>query len=184
MLAGMTLLAAAAAPAAHEAAKSGLPQLNATTFAPQLFWLVVVFVTLFYVLAKIVLPRIGEVITERGDRIARDIKAATRLKGETDKALADYEKALADARARASGIAKETREKLDLETAKEKSRVEGQISAKITQAEARIGATKTKALASVNEIAISTATAVVGKLIGQDATAEEVKKALTPTVGA
>ena len=89
MLAGMTLLAAVAAEAAHEAAKSGLPQLNTHTFSPQLFWLVLTFATLFFVLSKIALPRIGEVITERRDRIARDIDAAARLKGETDKALAD-----------------------------------------------------------------------------------------------
>ena len=39
-----------------------------------------------------------------------------RLKNDTDKALADYEKALADARSKASGIAKQTREKIAAET--------------------------------------------------------------------
>ena len=183
MLAGMTLLAAVAAEAAHEAAKSGLPQLNTHTFSPQLFWLVLTFATLFFVLSKIALPRIGEVITERRDRIARDIDAAARLKGETDKALADYEKALADARGKASGIAKETRETLAKETDSEKSRVEAQIAAKLQQAEVRITETKNKALSAVNDIAAETAAAVVAKLIGQDVTLADVKKALQPGAG-
>ena len=111
MFAGMTLLLAVTAEAAEEAAKSeGLPQLNPDHFTPQLFWLAVTFLILLFVMQKIALPRVGEVIEERRDRIKRDIDAATRLKIETDRALADYEKALADARSNASGIAKETRD--------------------------------------------------------------------------
>jgi F-type H+-transporting ATPase subunit b len=182
MLASMTVLAAAAAESAQEAAKSGLPQLNVDYFTPQLFWLAVTFALLWFLMSRVALPQIGEVINERSDRIARDIEAAGRLKAETDKALADYEKALTDARANASGIAKQTREKLSAETDAEKARVEAQISAKLHEADARIAATKTKALSAVNEIAAETAVAVVGKLIGQDVSPADVKAALaTPS---
>jgi F-type H+-transporting ATPase subunit b len=184
MLAGMTMLAAAAAEAAHEAAKSGgLPQLDATKFAPQLFWLVLTFVALFIILSKVALPRVGEVITERRDRIQRDIDAAAKLKADTDKALADYEKALADARAKASGIAKETREMLAKDTEAQKAKVESQISVKLAEAEKRIGDTKSKALSAVNDIAADTAVAVVSKLIGHDVSIADVKKALAGAAG-
>ena len=83
---------------------------------------------------KIALPRVGDVLEERRDRIKRDIDAATRLKVDTDKALADYEKALADARSNASGIAKETREMLAAETDTERHRVDAQIAAKLREA--------------------------------------------------
>ena len=183
MFAGMTMLAAAAAEAAQEAPKSGLPQLNVDYFAPQLFWLVLTFATLFFVMSKIALPRVGDVLAERKDRMARDIEAAQRLKSETDKALADYEKALSDARSNASSIAKQTRDKLATETEAEKARVEKQIAAKLHDAEARIAATKTKALATVYDIAAETASAVVSKLIGQDVSLEDVKKVLRPVAG-
>lgn len=183
MLAGMTMLAAAAAEAAQGAAEAahsggGLPQLNTHMFSPQLFWLVVTFVTLFLLLWKVALPRIGEVLEERADRIARDLEAAQRLKTETDKALADYEKALADARGKASGIAKQTRDALAAETEVKKASVEKTLAGKLAQAEQRIAATKTKALTAVNDIAADTAGAVVSKLIGQNVSAEEIKKAL------
>ncbi len=183
MLASMSMLAVAAAEAATQAVKPGLPQLNAHDFSPQLFWLAVTFGALYFIMARVALPRIGEVITERRDRIARDIAAASRLKNDTDKALADYEKALSDARGKASAIAKETRDTLSRETDAEKARVEAQIGAKLQAAEQRIAQTKTKALTAVNDIAAETAAAVIAKLIGQDVSIADVKKALAPVAG-
>lgn len=184
MLAGTTMLVAVAAEAAEEAAKSGgLPQLNPEYFTPQLFWLAVTFVALLFIMWKVALPRVAEVIDERADRIKRDLEAAGRLKAETDKALGDYEKALADARANASGIAKETREALAAETDGERHRVDAQIAGKLQEAEARIQATKSKAVSAIGEIAAETAGELVRKLIGQDVPAVEIKKALRPSAG-
>lgn len=184
MFAGTTMLFAVAAEAAEEAAHTeGLPQLNPHFFTPQLFWLAVTFVALLFIMSKIALPRVADVIEERRDRIKRDLDAASRLKDETDKALADYEKALADARANASGIAKETREKLAAETEAERHRVDAQIAAKLKEADSRIAATKSKALSAIGEIATETTRAVVEKLIGQDVPPDDVKKVLRPLAG-
>ena len=184
MFAGMTLLLAVTAEAAEKAAPTGgLPQLNPEYFTPQLFWLALTFIALLFIMQKIALPRVGEVIEERRDRIRRDIDTAIRLKSDTDKALADYEKALADARTNASGIAKETREALAAETDAERHRVDAQIAAKLQGADARIAQTKTKAVTAIGDIAADTARAVVAKLIGQDVSPDEVKKALRPAPG-
>jgi F-type H+-transporting ATPase subunit b len=126
------------------------------------------------------LPRIGEVIEESRDRVQRDLDAAERFKKETDAALAAYERALAEARAKASSMAKDMRDKLTAETDKERASVEGQLTAKLADAESRIAATKTKALLSVNEIAAETASAVVSKLLGEDVSPAEIKKVLQP----
>ncbi len=161
-------------------AKGGLPQLNVPDFTPQLVWLALSFFVLYVILSRVALPRIGEVIEERSERISRDLATAERLKAETEKALAGYEQALAEARARASGIARETRETLAAESGRERVRVDGVVGAKIAEAESRIAATKTKALASVNEIAAETAGAVVTRLLGETASADEVRQALQP----
>lgn len=185
MIVGLTMVFAAAAEAAQEAAHSGggLPQLNTEHFLPQLFWLAVTFALLLVVMSKVALPRVAEVIDERKDRIQRDLDAAAKLGSDTDKALADYEKALADARSNASGIAKETRDKLAAETDAERHRVDGAIAGKLKDAETRIAATKQKALSAVSEIATDTARAVVSKLIGQDVSADDVKRVLRPVAG-
>ncbi|MFA5898679.1 MAG: F0F1 ATP synthase subunit B' [Hyphomicrobium sp.] len=174
------LVVAAAAATAHEEKAGGLPQLNPADFAPQLAWLAVTFVLLYLVLSRVTLPRISEVLEERRDRVQRDLDAAGRFKGDTDAALAAYEKALSDARQKASSMAKEVRDRLSADTEKERARIEGDLSAKLAEAEARISATKTKALSSVDEIAAETAGAVVGKLLGEDVSPAEVKKAMQP----
>ena len=177
MLASLVALAAAG----HEAAemKGGLPQLHVPDFAPQLIWLALTFCLLYILMSRVSLPRIGEVIEARRDRIQGDLDEAARLKGETEKALADYEQARADARAKAGAIARDTQARITADSDKERARVDTQVNAKLAEAEARISTLKTRALAGINDIATDTAGAIVNRLIGQDATPEELSRALT-----
>ena len=174
------IVAAADAVTTHEEKSGGLPQLNPADFPPQLVWLAITFAVLYLILARVALPRIGEVIEERKDRVQRDLDAAGRFKADTDAALAAYEQALSDARQKASSLAKDMRDKLTAETDKERGTVEGQLSAKLAEAESRIAATKSRASTSVDEIAAETASAVVSKLLGEEVSPAEVKKVLQP----
>jgi len=165
---------------AHE--DVGFPPFNPDTFAPQLIWLALTFGALYLLMSRIALPRIGEIIEEREDRIRRDLEIAGRLKTETEKALGAYEQALKDARGNASEIARETREKLAHEVDIERKRVDAETNAKVSEAEARIKETQEKALASVNEIAGDVAGSLVSKLTGGEVSTEEVDAALNATL--
>lgn len=179
----LSVLASAAAKGGAQAS-GGLPQLNVQDFAPQLIWLAVIFVLLYFLMSKTVLPKIGSVLEERSDRIAKDLAEAQRLKTETEKALATYEQAMSDARARAQKIAQENRDTLAAETAKERTSVEARLAAQTLEAEKRIAAAKSRAMGSVNEIASETARSIVAQLIGQEVSTVEAQQALpaqTPT---
>ncbi|MDX2259879.1 MAG: F0F1 ATP synthase subunit B [Hyphomicrobiaceae bacterium] len=165
------------------AAGASFPPFNTETFAPQLVWLTITFVALYYLMSRIALPRIGEVIEERRDRIQRDLEAAERLKSETDAALASYEKALADARNNATVIAKENRDRLAERVEARQAAVESEIEARVADAERRIGETQSKAMASVNEIATDVAASVVKALVGSEPSADEVRRALLGPAG-
>jgi F-type H+-transporting ATPase subunit b len=154
------------------------PPLDSGTFAPQLIWLALTFGLLYLLLRRVVLPRVGEVIEERSDRIKRDLAQAEKLKTDTQQALLNYEQALAEARAKAGAIAKATRDKLTAEVDAERAKVDAQISAKLAEAESRIAETKSKALASVGDIASEVAGTIVTKLIGTEVSEDEVKRAL------
>lgn len=160
-------------------AESKFPPFNQETFAPQLVWLALTFTLLYVLMSRIALPRIGEVIEERRERIQRDLDTAERLKSDTDKALADYEKALSDARSNAGAIARETRDKLDAKVAKRQAAVDSEIHDRIADAEKRIQDTRTKALASVDEIATDVAGAVVKQLIDSDVSPADIRSALS-----
>lgn len=160
------------------------PPFDPSTFAPQLIWLVLTFGALYAILSRAALPKIESVLKERGDRIKRDLTEAERLKSETDAALKSYEQALTNARNNAQSIAKSTRDKLQVEVDAERARVDRDINAKLADTEKRIGDTKARALASVNDIAVDTAGAIVSRLIGKDVPADEIKKALASKAGA
>ena len=74
-----------------------MPQLETATFLPQLVWLLITFVLLYVLMAKVALPRVAAVIDERKRRVDHDLEEAARLKRETEKAIAEYEQALAQA---------------------------------------------------------------------------------------
>jgi F-type H+-transporting ATPase subunit b len=154
------------------------PPLDHTTFAPQLVWLAISFGLLYLLLSRVALPRIGEVIGERAERIKRDLDQAEKLKTETQEALASYEQALSEARGKANAVAKGMRDTLTAEIDKERAKVEAQIAQKVADAETRIAQTKTRALAGVNEIAADTAGAIVAKLLGKEVSPDEVRKAV------
>ena len=180
MFAAIPAVVMAAANATHDEKSGGLPQLHPADFSPQLIWLALTFLVLYLIMSRLALPRIGEVIEERRDRVQRDLDAAERFKSETDAALAAYETALSEARQKASSMAKASREELAAEIDKERSEVEAKLNAKLADAESRIAETKSKAMANVDEIATETASAVVNKLLGENVSPDEVRKALTP----
>ena len=154
------------------------PPLDSGTFAPQLIWLALTFGLLYLLLKRVVLPRVGEVIDERSDRIKRDLAQAEKVRADTQQALANYEQALSEARAKAGAIAKATRDRMTAEIEVERAKVDAQIAAKLAEAENRIAETKSRALASVGDIASEVAGTIVTRLIGTEVTKDEVKRAL------
>src|SRR5258705_9620943 len=90
-----------------------MPQLDLTTWPPQLFWLAVTFLALYFVISRVVIPRTGGVIALRKSTIDSDLAKAKNLKDETENAVRSYETALAEARAKAHAIAQDNRNKLN-----------------------------------------------------------------------
>jgi F-type H+-transporting ATPase subunit b len=156
----------------------GFPPFDATTFASQLIWLVLTFVVLYVLMARIALPRIGAILEARQARIAGDLAAAEKLKGESDAALAAYEKSLSEARGRAQAIANETRQKEALAADEHRKALEAELNTRLAAAEQSIAATKAKAMGSVRGIAAETAGAIVERLIGKAPTAQDVERAV------
>ena len=163
--------------------KGGLPQLNPHDFAPQLIWLAITFALLWWLLAKVALPKVGSVIEQRAQRIQRDLDEAARLKIETEKALADYETSLASARGRASGIAKVIRDKLTTEVDGERGKVDRQVASKVSDAERRIGEMKLRALSQVGQIATETTQAIVAELTAKPVSRDEAAGVVKAVMG-
>jgi len=162
----------------HPGGKIPFPPFNKETFASQLFWLAFFFIALYVIIARLAIPRIGGIVQARRDRIEGDIGEANRFKDQSDAALKAYEKSLADARGRAQQLAGETRDKLNAEAEEKRKRLEGQLNAKLAEAEKAIAVTKSDAMANVRGIAVDTASAIVQRLIGTVPTGAAVEAAV------
>lgn len=160
-----------------------MPQLDFSTFAPQLVWLVISFVSLYFLMSKVALPRIAVVLENRRDRIANDLDEAQRLREETEDVIQKYEAELAEARAKAHGIAAETREKLNAEIALEQAKIDEKIDARMAEAEAKIAAMKDQAMGEVNKAAADTAEAVIRLLVGGRPAKATIAKAVSAARG-
>jgi len=155
-----------------------MPQLNPLDWAPQLIWLVITFGVLYLLMKWVAVPKIGSVIEMRQGRIAGDLEAADKLRRKTQEAIAAYEQALAEAKARAHAIAQEASNKLKAEMAAERAALDRDLAARSVEAEKRIHQAKTSALKDVNQVASDTAAEIVRTLIGVAPSQPEVSAAV------
>jgi F-type H+-transporting ATPase subunit b len=156
----------------------GFPPFSPETFASQLFWLVLIFGALYLLMSRVALPRVGGILAARGQAIENDLAAAQRLKVQSDDAIAAYEKALADARARAQALANQTREKYAAEAEAARKALDATLNARIAEAEQAIAARRTAAMVHVQGIAEETAVAIVERLTGSALAGADVATAV------
>lgn len=148
-------------------APAPFPPFETEHFASQLFWLVLAFVILYALMAKVALPRVASILKTREDTVSGDLAAAQRFREDSEAAVAAYEKSLADARHNAQTIANETHERFAKEADDNRKALEARLHAKLADAERSIAATKTSAMSNVRGVAVDTASAIVERLIGQ-----------------
>ena len=143
-----------------------MPQLDISTFTPQLFWLAIWFVILYVLMAKIGLPRIAAGLEARRRRREDDLARATQLKAEAEAANAAFQQTMSEARAAAQAVLKETADRLAAEAAERQRALSTSLATQIADAETRIADARAQALSEVRGIAIEVGRAVVEKLIG------------------
>jgi F-type H+-transporting ATPase subunit b len=165
--------------AGHAAEHGGsFPPFDGSSFPSQLFWLAVTFGLLYVLMKRVIVPRIGGILDERGNRIAGDLGEAGRLRDESETLIATYERELAEARAEAQKIAEERRAAVNADLAARRTAAEEGLGAKLAEAEGRIRAITDAALAEVDTIAASAAEAVVAQLASVSADPAEVAAAV------
>jgi F-type H+-transporting ATPase subunit b len=154
-----------------------MPQLNVDTWPPQLIWLAIAFFSLFFIMRFVALPRVGGVIERRQKKVNDDLEAAQRFKLETEKAIADYEAALAAARAKGNVIAQAARDNLTRETEQERAKVQAELNSQIAAAEKSIMASKVRAMAEIEKVSADLAAEIVSELAGIKVGEAQVRKA-------
>lgn len=165
----------------HDAGHEGtFPPFDPATFASQIFWLAITFGLFYLFLKRVVMPRLAGIFETRSSRITQDLDQANRLKEEADAAVAAYEQELAEAKANANGIGQKARDAAKADAEASRKKIEGELDARLAEAESRIASIKASAMKDVGAIAESTAGAILEQLVGKSdkaAVAAAVKSA-------
>ena len=156
-----------------------MPQLDPTTFVPQLFWLMVTFVLLYLVMWKIAIPRIGDVLQDRQKRIESDLEKAEELKKEAQSVRESYEKLVTNGSNKAQETIRAAREKMAEEASAQHASLTEKIAVQTSEAETRIGAAKNQALANIRSVAVEVAQLATSRLSDQEVPEKDVEAAVS-----
>ena len=152
---------------ASPAFAAGLPQLDPKNFSSQLIWLTITFVILYALMAKVALPKIGEVLEERQNKIDDNLAKAEDLKSQSDAAAQAYETSLSDARAKAHDAIRKVKDKSYAEAAERQGALNANLQAKIASSELAISKARDEALSGITDVATEVAASAVEKLLGE-----------------
>ena len=147
------------------ASEEGMPQLNPEYWASQIFWLILVFGTLYILLSKFTLPKISNSLEARKSQILENIEAAEKQRQESDKKIKDYEKIISDVNVDARNIINQAREKILRDINKKKESLEKEIDEEIEKAENEILNFKKKSPEKINKIAIEVSADLIKQII-------------------
>jgi F-type H+-transporting ATPase subunit b len=156
----------------------GFPPFDTTTYPSQVFWLAITFALLLAFLWRFVVPRIGGTISERKQRIAKEIAQAEQDRREADQAWTTYQNTLIEARQRARSLIEETRTHMRADAERAGKTADAQADEALADAEAGLARLRAEARDHIRRAAQDAAAEIVKRLIGESVSAEDARAAV------
>ena len=141
-----------------------MPQLDFSTFLPQIFWLFISLSFLYIVLSRYALPRVSDVIEERKDIIAQDIDSAKKFSSETDLAIEELNMKLSEAKINSQSLMNDSLQEIKESNEEKKSILLKEINDDIVAAEAKIQEKKEESLSEISSVSEDIAIEMLGNL--------------------
>ncbi len=148
--------------------EAGMPQLNPEFWASQIFWLTIIFLSLYLIIWKIFLPKITYSIENRKSRIVNDLNEAQKLKENAEKKLIEYNKIIENAKKEAKKIVEENKKKLDKDIEIKKQKFNQDMEKEFDEVEKQIKDLKKSSVSNINKIASDTASEIVKEFMGTE----------------
>ena len=150
------------------ASDEGMPQLNPEFWISQIFWLTLIFGSLYVILAKLILPKISNNLETRKSQIAENIEAAEKQREMSDQKIKDYEKIISASKNEAKNLFNQAREKILRDINNKKNILEKEIDEEVKKVEEEILDLKKKSPEKINKIAIEASADLIKQVIGAD----------------
>ena len=150
------------------ASEAGMPQLNPEFWASQIFWLIVIFFSLYLIIWKTILPKISDNLENRKKTISSDLEEAQNLKKLAEERYEEYKKLINDAKNEAGKIISENKLKLDQDLNNKKIQIQKEIDREINEVEKEIKNFKQKSLESISKISKEISSEVIKKVLNTE----------------
>lgn len=153
-----------------------MPQLDFTTFLPQLFWLFISLSVLYLMLSKIALPRISDVIEERKDTITDDLDEAKSLSIEAQNVVEDLRMKLDEAKIQSQKNLMDERQRNLEKISLKRKEFEDKVSKDILSSESKINKSKSSALIDISSVAEDIAEEMLNNLFVKKVEKKDLSK--------
>ena len=150
------------------AANKGMPQLNPEFWYAQIFWLLLIFVSLYLIIWKVFLPKITNVIENRKLRVVNDLNEAQKIKESAEKKLKEYIKIIENSKNEAKKIIKNSKKKLETDIDNKKQKFNEEIEKELSAVEEEIKNLKNSSIVNINKIAIEISSEVIKQVLGTE----------------
>jgi F-type H+-transporting ATPase subunit b len=164
------------------AGQRDFPPFDRDTFYSQLVWLILTFVLLYWLMAKVGLPRIQRVLAERGRKIDEELAEAERLNRRAETLAAEHRRTLTAARSRAQSIIDESYLKQAMATEEGHRGLDLRMNAQIKAANERTAMAKDAAMGDIGIVVADAASAIVERLLGRAPSRKTVSTILSDVV--
>ena len=146
-------------------------------FFSQLFWLGLVFGTIFFVIGRGMLPKIQGTVELRDAKIGEDLERAQAARAEADETEAQWRERMDAARGEAARLAHDAKQASASETEAKLNAAAEQINGKVESGEQRIREALTSARAEIESVAAATQE-MVARLTGIQVDRKEAAQAV------
>ena len=145
--------------------ETGMPQLNPEFWTAQIFWLILIFSSLYLIIWKIFLPRITYIIENRKSRMVNDLDEAQKLKENAEKKLKEYNEIIENSKKEAKKIIEDNKKKLDRNIEDKKQKFDSEIEKELAEVEKEIKDLKKSSLSNISKIAVETSADIITQII-------------------
>lgn len=156
----------------------GLPQFDTSTFASQIFWLLISFSLLYFFFAKSSLPKLSATIEDRMTLIKTDLEQADTLSTEAENTKLSYEEAMSVAHDNARNYIATAVIALRQDAEKESEIFKNKSDAEITKLEQQAELAKEKIKGDLAETAATLTNDIVQKLAGLNLDSKDIQTAV------
>ena len=153
-----------------------MPQLETSTYLSQIFWLITTFLSMWFLMAWFIIPKIEDVMEQRRRKIDDFVQKAERFNKQALVSLNKYEKALEKAKVEAQNAIADNKKILETSVLARRAQVEELLNKKIADTEIMLAKEKQETLIAIDELALTLATDILAKLDIQNINLDTIRK--------